>query len=233
MICIPITGTTMQRALREIEEGIHHADILELRMDLIEDSDLPTLVGAVRSIAPTVKTLVTPARAEQSPQARHLESRVEEMLAMAVELAVDYVDIELRDENIKREELLALIRDRGDRTKLIVSYHDFHGTPSLQALQSLFHECVQAGAHITKIVAWAHCPEDNLTVLGLIPYVRQRGREIIAFCMGPAGRMSRVMAPLLGSAMSFAALRQGSESAPGQLTVTEMRRILGMMGHGR
>jgi 3-dehydroquinate dehydratase type I len=82
------------------------------------------------------------------------------------------------------------------------------------------------GAHIVKICTYARAMEDNLQVLGLIPYARKKGRTIIAFCMGEKGRISRVMAPLLGSYLSYASLDKGSESAPGQLTIAEMREIL-------
>ncbi len=55
------------------------------------------------------------------------------------------------------------------------------------------------------------------------------GQDIIAFCMGAKGRLSRVAAPLLGSCMSYASLEEGAESAPGQLTAGQMKTILGML----
>jgi 3-dehydroquinate dehydratase type I len=69
-------------------------------------------------------------------------------------------------------------------------------------------------------------------VLGLSPYARKKGKGIIAFCMGEQGRISRVMALLLGSYLSFAALDKGAESAPGQLTIGEMRQLQEILGTG-
>jgi len=43
--------------------------------------------------------------------------------------------------------------------------------------------------------------------------------------MGEEGKISRIMAPYFGSYLSFASLERGAESAPGQLTVEEMREI--------
>ncbi|NIS60800.1 MAG: type I 3-dehydroquinate dehydratase, partial [Proteobacteria bacterium] len=88
-----------------------------------------------------------------------------------------------------------------------------------------FDECEATGANIIKIVTYANTMEDNLRVLELIPHARKRGLEIIAFCMGEMGRISRVMAALLGSYFSYASLEKGAESAPGQLTVQEMEVI--------
>ena len=66
-------------------------------------------------------------------------------------------------------------------------------------------------------------------MLGLIPYARNKGQAIIALCMGEKGRVSRVMAPLLGAYLSYASLEKGAESAPGQLTIEEMNQIQHML----
>ena len=84
---------------------------------------------------------------------------------------------------------------------------------------------VRAKADVVKIVTFAQSWEDNLNVLALIPYATARGQKITAFCMGEKGKMSRVMAPLLGAAWTYASLSTDRVSAPGQITVREMRRI--------
>ncbi|HRR42321.1 MAG TPA: type I 3-dehydroquinate dehydratase, partial [Syntrophales bacterium] len=89
--------------------------------------------------------------------------------------------------------------------------------------------CRSLGADIVKVVTTARTPEDNLKVLRLIPYARRKGLEIIAFCMGDKGRISRVASPILGSFLSFASLERGEESAPGQMTVDEMRLVLSLL----
>jgi 3-dehydroquinate dehydratase type I len=89
--------------------------------------------------------------------------------------------------------------------------------------------CRTLGADIVKIVTLAETAEDNLRVLDLIPQALGMGQDIIAFCMGGKGRLSRVAAPLLGSCMSYASLEEGAESAPGQLTAGEMKKLLGIL----
>ena len=59
----------------------------------------------------------------------------------------------------------------------------------------------------------------------MIPAALERGQDIIAFSMGPTGKYSRVIAPLLGGYLTFAVLEAGQESAPGQLTVQELLSI--------
>ena len=55
-------------------------------------------------------------------------------------------------------------------------------------------------------------------------------QAIAAFCMGSAGRISRIMAPLLGSAIDYVSLDREEASAPGQLTIHELRVLNRIMG---
>jgi 3-dehydroquinate dehydratase type I len=81
------------------------------------------------------------------------------------------------------------------------------------------------GAEVVKIVSFARSFEDNLKVLSLIPYARERKQKIVAFCMGEKGKMSRIFAPLMGAAWTYASLKRQKASAPGQLTALELKRI--------
>ncbi len=57
------------------------------------------------------------------------------------------------------------------------------------------------------------------------PLAQAQGKEIIAFCMGPLGKWSRVAAPLVGSWLTFAPFSKTGASAPGQLTVNDLKRV--------
>ena len=232
MICIPITGYTQEEALLQIEMSLSRAHVLELRMDLIS-GELQTLMERCRSYPIPVKILVTNRRRGHSPSE---ESRGEgqriALLKEAVRLGADYVDIELHTPGLLRKEVLATASAHGNRTRVIISHHDFRKTPSFKTLKDIFHDCMESGASVAKIVTLAKSPEDNFTVLSLIPYARNIRKDIIAFCMGEEGRESRIMAPLLGSHLSFASLNQGLASAPGQLTVDEMAEAMNLAGNG-
>ena len=47
MICVPIVGSSMPKALEQIDASEKVADILELRLDLMDSPDLDTLLKAV------------------------------------------------------------------------------------------------------------------------------------------------------------------------------------------
>jgi 3-dehydroquinate dehydratase type I len=99
-------------------------------------------------------------------------------------------------------------------------------TPSKDDLADLLKKMAATGADVIKIVTKAKSVEDNLRILDLIPNARTLGVEIIALAMGPHGKMSRIMSPLLGAYLTFASLEAGQESASGQIPANEIKQIL-------
>lgn len=228
MICIPVVAARQSEALQFIERGAKLADVLELRMDLLSDGNVKELIEAARSFSTRLKVLVTN-RIMEASAPRDEKKRIGVLLD-AVALDADFVDLELFTALPWIETVRAAITARHNRTALIISHHDFRKTPSRRTLNRYFEDSVAAGAQVVKIVTLANSPGDNLPVLNLIPYARRRNMQIIAFCMGEQGKISRVAAPLLGSIFTFASLERGSESASGQLSIGEMKQLLEMLG---
>jgi 3-dehydroquinate dehydratase type I len=201
------------------------ADIVELRLDGMADPDLPRLVAAKAG-----KIVVTNRHRAEGGRFEGPEERRVGLLREAVSLGADFVDIEARTDRSLRESLFRAAADRGNATEVILSYHLVTGTPGAQPLRSLLKDMMAAGAPVVKLVSLARRPSDNLRILELLPYARRRGQRLIAFCMGEKGRISRVAAPLLGSFLVYASLGEGDETAPGQLTAGETRRMLRLLG---
>lgn len=234
-VCIPIVGPEQEEALRQIRAAAPLADFLELRLDLMVRADLRELVREIRRNPFPVKIVATHRKREESGRVPvsgeegSEEARIAS-LTEAVLLGVDYVDVELSTPIDLRNLLKKCIKEHLDRTQLIVSCHDFRETPSDAALEDLWRACREAGAGIVKIVTMACTMADNLRILRLIPWSLGKGQEIVAFSMGERGKISRVMAPLLGAHFTFASLGQDSATAPGQLTAAELFRIFEILG---
>ncbi len=203
-----------------MEEGFAQAELLELRIDGIRKVNLKKLMAHKKG-----KILVTNRSKQEGGAFAGGEGKRVTLLKEAVDLGADYVDIEMRTEDALISELKKKIEVFRGRTKLILSYHNHTRTPNLKDLRRKLEEGYGAGADMVKIVPTAGEMEDNLKVLGLIPYAQQKGLEIIAFCMGEKGKISRVMAPFLGSYLTYASLAKGEESAPGQMTVGEIKQM--------
>ena len=157
-------------------------------------------------------------RAEEGGKWRGGErERIRELL-VALELGAAIIDIELAAPNVAR-----IVREIKGKAECLVSRHDVKGTPSSGELKSLVKEQLNAGADICKVVTSARSFADNLAVLQLIPEFPEA--KVVSFAMGAAGQISRVLCPLVGGYFTYASIDSGRESAEGQVTAAELRRI--------
>jgi 3-dehydroquinate dehydratase type I len=219
-ICISIMARSTQEALIKMKEGLALVDLLELRIDTMQRVQLKKLLARNEE-----GLLVTNRKKAEGGNFSGEEKERVSFLMEAVELGAGYVDLEIGTDKALIAALQKKIQACEDRSKLILSYHHLDGTPSVKDLRKELEEGYRAGADIVKIVPRAKKIEDNLSVLSLLPFARRSQKEIIAFCMGERGRISRVMAPLMGSYLTYASLTKGEESAPGQMTVKELNQI--------
>ncbi len=214
-ICVPIVEATVNRARSKYLRAARKGLLAEIRLDYLEQPDLKRLFRT--HPGPVIATNRLPA---EGGRWQGSEGERRRLLAEALELGADFLDVELAAEAAWRRDLW----ERRGPAKIILSWHDFSETPATERLEAVLQEMLAAEADILKIVTLAREPEDCLRVLALIPRARAQGREIIAFCMGPLGKWSRVVAPLLGSFLTFAPFTKKGASAPGQLTVNELKR---------
>ncbi len=219
-ICVPVTEVAVSRARSLYLRAVRKKLWAEIRLDYLAQPDLKRLFRTLPG--PVVAT--NRARTEGGKWAG-TEAERRRLLEESLAFGVHYLDVELSTEASWRQELLS----RRGQTRVILSWHDFSGTPEAPELESRLEEMLSQEAEVVKLVTLARKPEDNLRVLSLIPRARAAGREIIAFCMGPLGQWSRLAAPFLGSFLTFAPFNPKQASAPGQLTVNEVRRLWGIL----
>jgi 3-dehydroquinate dehydratase type I len=219
-LCVPIVEASSARARSHYVRAARKGLWAEMRLDYLEKPDLRRLF----------RTLPGPVIATNRAQAeggRWTGSDADRLtlLEEALSFGVHALDVEFATDAAWRRELFA---GRG-QTRLILSWHDFSGTPEDAELEQTFAAMLSQEADILKLVTQARTPEDNLRLLALIPRARAAGKEIIAFCMGPLGKWSRVATVFLGGFLTFAPFNPQQASAPGQITVAEFRRLWRML----
>lgn len=203
MICVSIGNVSSDQA--RVNMPALGADLVELRLDLIEGADLKVLLGGER---PPVIVTNRPER-EGGKFTGSEEERLR-VLEQAMELGAEYVDVEWDSvDKLKRS----------GETKIVVSRHDFEGTPSGIGR---WLDDMGGTADIVKIVTSARDITDNFTIFDLL---EKADVPTVAFCMGEAGAISRVLCPAYGSAWTYAAPGEEETTAPGQFTLEEMRDL--------
>ena len=210
-LCVAIFVTSAEQAKRDAalasEAG---ADLVELRLDQYTGRE------EVMRIAKAVHahTILTLRPTWEGGEADIPESERLNLLRDASFSGTSFVDVELK--SLQADP--SLREDIG--SQLIASSHDFKGRPD--RLTNLFNDLNDAPGDIAKIVWLARSIRDNIEAFELLQH---RQKPTIALCMGEAGLMSRVLAKKFGAFLTFASLRDESATAPGQVTIADMKRL--------
>ena len=224
MIC-----TTIQnKNLAQIAQALEGCEMAEIRLDRC-DLSLKDIEECFTSDVPLVATCrladlmaTEPSLQDESltPQSREIKAAqiAEKRLCKAIEAGARYVDVEIEAPKQMSKRVRNVAHESG--TVFIRSYHNFEGTDSLEALKAIVEKCFYHGADLVKVVTVAHGPEDVERVMSLY---ESADANLIAFCMGEAGRASRVECLRRGAPYTYAALSEAEAAAPGQMATEDMK----------
>ena len=212
-LCVSIQVNTTKQTISEIQSISESVDYIELRLDY---QTSPVNLTEIRKA--TKKPLIATNRCrEQGGYAKGSDAERLQLLIDASAAGFDYIDLELTAPNLSHY-VEAIHENSG---KVILSHHDFHGTPSLEYMQNAVSTAQRHGGDVCKIIGTAQCYEYNIVYMRFL----KNNPGNIAFAMGKPGVISRIVAPLLGAPFTYAAQATGRECAPGQLTSEEMASL--------
>lgn len=218
MICISIREQNFEKC-KEILAGNQRCGRLsELRGDLCGFS-----TSQVEELASLNPNLIITCRSNRAGGSK-TEKEALELITAAIRHGAKYADIEIEASQDHLEYIKAYAV--ANSCKLIISYHNFTGTPSLDELFQIRTLCERKGAAVVKIVTTAHTTEDAMRVLSLYNFHKDGHTvPLIAFAMGEAGRFTRLSCLSLGSPFTYCSI-DGVETAPGQYSADEAEQIL-------
>lgn len=220
-ICVSIIPKNNHEALTLIEQlEKANADLIEIRLDCFETSrNLTELAKSTK-----IPLIATNKLLSEKGNFSGTETERQKTLLRAAKSGFEYVDVDLLSP--KKEETIDKLKQIG--AKPIVSYHKFDGTLSSSGMKNFLEQEIDSGASICKIVTTAKKIEDNLSVLNFASI--NCNTKLVVFCMGKYGKLSRLLSPLFGAFFTFASLGQGYETAPGQMTIHEMKSFYDLLG---
>ena len=146
------------------------------------------------------------------------------ILSECVKAGADFIDCELKVFAKKEAfEPLKEILKSHPNCRLILSAHQMKGP--FDDIDLMYETMLSLWPMaICKLVYHARHINDCFAALDLM---QRAGKDMIVFCMGQAGQMTRVLAKKLGAFLTFAALDEKSATAPGQLTIAQMTQQFG------
>ena len=235
MICTTIINKDVKGVLAALEEcemaeiRLDSCDLSMKDIDEVFSSDVP-LVATCRIAEVMAKepSLQDPSMSEQSREIKAMQI-AESKLVRAIEAGARYVDVEIEVQKQMSKRVRNAAHESG--TVFIRSYHDFEGTPAVEDLQSMVEKCRYHGADMVKLVTTATSQEDVDHVMSLYAWCAKEASNgvealadggLVAFCMGEAGKQSRIDCLKYGAPYTYAALNEDEAAAPGQMPYAEM-----------
>jgi 3-dehydroquinate dehydratase/shikimate dehydrogenase len=189
LLCVTVTATTTAELRRRRDDA--GGDLVELRLDSIADAADVDVAGA---LAGRHRPVIVTCRPEwEGGRFRGSEAERKRVLAEALALGADYVDVEWRagfDDLIKA----------GGR-RIVLSMHDFEGVPADLEARARAMRAQPVG--VVKIAVAAADLRDSLPLLTLARSWRGEP-EAVLIAMGEAGLVTRVLASRFGSKWVYA-----------------------------
>ena len=233
-VAVSLTGQSLAHARAQARSAIGAgADVLELRVDLLEETGALTAapmdtaaarvleclqgVGEVANGADadagaplllTCRTAVEGGRAHLDAAAYGalLRSVLDGLADWAPERRPAAIDVEVQRGCLRRvcKQAHALGVD------VVASFHDFEATPPDEVLEEVLARMASEEADLAKIAVWPTSAADVARLLGVCARATAgtgegtgRGVPVAAMSMGALGAASRV-APAFGTALTFA-----------------------------
>lgn len=236
-ICVPIVAAATAEIVAAAEElKSLPADIVEWRADWYEDlADLDRVLDTLRQLRQALGEdlpLIFTIRTKKDGGQADLPTDVYIALCQAVAAVpgADLLDVEF---SAGRETVMAVVETvHQNEKKAIISSHDFFRTPEVEEMIGRMQKMQEWGADITKTAVMPKSRKDVLKLLTATLMMQEQyaDRPMITMAMAGQGVISRLSGEIFGSCVTFGCA--GQASAPGQLQVEELDRILETIHRG-
>ena len=212
MICVSLANKDIDSIFQILERP--DVQMAEVRLD-----SCPLTMEEIEDLFSSIhKPLIATYRLADASQVAEAEAK----LLTAIQAGAAFLDLDIDAPAMMCKRLRREAREAG--TLLIRSFHDAEGTDSTRSLSAVAEKCIHLGADIVKIATTAASEADADKVLRL--YDLFPPENLVAFCMGDAGSRSRVECLAKGAPFSYAALSPEEATAPGQMSLADMRKAV-------
>lgn len=211
MLVTSISAKNSGEALVQIRQALTYPiDAVELRLDYFDALVLEEIKKVKEGCRlPLIFTLRSKTQGGKFSGTEVVRLKLIEALC---EIEPDYFDLE---SEVPRS-FAQLLKKRHAQIRLICSYHDFKKTP--EDLNQLLASMQDDSFSIYKIATFANSTIDSLRMLN---FVREHNEKshVCGLCMGSLGEPTRILAPIVNSALNFVCVDKNQATAPGQLAL--------------
>ena len=229
-ICVPIVEKNREDILLQAQLiSKENPDIVEFRADWYEDMEnwdkMEGLLIKLRQTIGDAALLFTIRTQREGGNAEISVLDYRYLCERACQSGyIDLIDVEAYMEADLLQQICKNAHENG--VHVVASNHDFDKTPSEEEIVERLYFMDKNGADIPKIAVMPQSESDVLTLLYATQKYKTIGgiKPVISMSMGGKGVISRLSGEIFGSAVTFASI--GKSSAPGQIPIDEVRRVL-------
>lgn len=228
LICLPLVASDQASLIEQAKEGLALSpDAFEWRVDKLDAADDANIVlaalGALRDAVGDIPLIVTCRVIHEGGfQDIAQDDRLRLTQAVIASGHADLIDTEISNGEAMVNEVRESCRKTGN--KLILSYHNFHETPTEKFILDRLSTAQALGGDVAKVAVMPKNVKDVLTLLSATYSARVDLLNIpmISLSMGTQGVITRIAGGLFGSDLTFAIGK--ASSAPGQIPIQDLRK---------
>ncbi|KAK1146550.1 3-dehydroquinate dehydratase (3-dehydroquinase) [Aspergillus melleus] len=232
---VSLTLPDLRQASDILGEACVGSDAVELRVDLLKDpasdSEIPSVDYVAEQMSflrsrvslPLIFTIRTKSQGGRFPDDAHEAAM--DLYRLAVRSGSEFVDLEIAFP----DDMLRAVTEIKGHSKIIASHHDPKGELSWANMSWMkyYNRALEYG-DVIKLVGVAKDLDDNAALRKFKNWAEEaHDVPVIAINMGDNGQLSRIlngfMTPVSHPSLPF-------KAAPGQLSASEIRRGLSLMG---
>ena len=215
--CLPITATSQEQVLKTIDESRGEYQFFEVWLDYLDDLD-DAFVDNLASLYG--ESIILLFRRKGLEHIR-LSMPRREFFIRELSGTAAYLDLDI---TTQQNEIEFITRERLSLRK-IISYHNYELTPADAELEKILDAIGTHSPAVIKIATMCRCAEDAVRLLQWGLRLKAQKKEYIVLGMGPWGAATRIFGTLWGNKVIFAPHGEADASAPGQLSLAQLREI--------
>ena len=214
--------------INKAKENINDFDIVEIRGDVFDALNREDHAKNVRYIIEEFKPLnkeiiYTYRTSREGGSGSKTTVEYEALLKASCEVMdIDYIDIEVQ----AGDKIITSICEtaRANNVGCLMSHHDFKQTPDKEGILSVFNKMETLGGDLYKVAYYPQSEADVDNVTEAVKNAKQQyGDRVIGISMGELGKRTRTAKGEAASTFTYGFISR--DAAPGQIHVTELRRI--------
>ncbi len=222
-LAVPISAETIEKAFEQAKKAVVlGAEMVELRTDYIENLSVGKFEELYNQVEKLdIQIIVTCRDVSEGGAHDYSEKLRLNILEHAIKLGSDFVDCEYA--NFVKDKFEIALRDALEHssTRLILSAHDFE--KPFKKIEAIYDGMLLAYPDcVPKLVYKPRHISDCFEGLDIL---HNKEGDAIVIAMGQEGELTRILAKKYDCLVCFASLNHDNTTAPGQVTIDQMKKI--------